>query len=111
MVLVKKKPYTFFMINSRDYALNEYTQSCQVDIPYHGHENFLTHDSVANCVDKVDTVNVITDSQLVFNNIEKHKEGRVDDYVIRNIIEVLETRNRTLMPKLKREIIESLNEL
>ncbi len=105
MVLVKKKPYTFFMINSKANAFNAYTLSCQVDVPYVGHEQFLTHDSSANCVDKVDTVNVIRDSQLAFNRIETHKVGAVESYVLRNIIDVLENTNRTLPNQLKREII------
>lgn len=108
MILVKTKPYTFFMINSKDYTLNSYTLSCQVDVPYQGHEQFLTHDSVANCVDKVDTVSVISESQIVFNHLESHKVGCIESYVMRNIVEVLKTRNKTLTNKLKKEIIETL---
>lgn len=112
MVLVKTKPNTFFMINSKanEYMLNDYMMSCQVDVPYAGHEAFLTHDSVANCVDKVNTASVIPESHVVFNRLDHHRVGRVEDYVLRSITYILEERNKTLPRKLKQEIITALKE-
>lgn len=112
MVLVKTKPNTFFMINStaNAYVLNEYMMTCQVDIPLVGHEQFLMHDSVASCVDKVDTAKIIRESHIVFNRLANHKVGRISDYIIRNITYVLEEKNRTIPKQLKQEIIAALKE-
>jgi hypothetical protein len=111
LILIKTKPYEFFMINS---SINKFIQNspdlyaCQIDVPFDDHKDFLTHDSIANCSDKVDTSAVITDKHVAFNDLSSLKVGRLASYVIEEIIYSLENNNVTLTGKERKEIIASL---
>jgi len=112
LTLAKIKPYRFFIINSE---VNEFIHNsaeslaCQIDIPYEDHRTFLTHDSVADCLNVVDTYSVIADSQVVFNNLYDHRVGRLQDYVISQITYALNHDNVTIKTKDKKVIVEQLN--
>ena len=114
LVLVKTKPNRFFIINSK---INKFIESntsllrCQVDVPYLDHSWFLKHDSIADCSDVIDTHSVINDSQLIFNNLLDYRVGRLAEYVLGNIVEVLINYNTTLKTKDLKVIISSLNEV
>lgn len=81
---------------------------CQIDIPYLDHRAFLTHDSVADCANVVDTSAVISEKAIVFGQLIDHRVGRIADYVIGEIIHSLNEHNQTIKTKLKNEIIASL---
>ncbi|MDE3274333.1 hypothetical protein [Pseudoalteromonas sp. G4] len=110
-ILLKTKPYEFFIINSgiNNYiANNPNLYACQVDVPHEDHKAFLTHDSIADCSDRVDTVAVIHEKQVTFNDLASHKVGRLASYVIEEIIHVVENSNMTLTGKEKKAIISAL---
>ncbi|OEF80046.1 hypothetical protein OA5_12610 [Vibrio cyclitrophicus 1F111] len=111
LILLKTKPYEFFIINSE---INNYISNlpelyaCQVDVPYEDHKSFLTHDSIADCSDRVDTAAVIHEKQVTFNDLANHRVGRLASYVIEEIIHVIEESNLTLTGKEKKVIISAL---
>jgi hypothetical protein len=111
LILVKTKPYEFFIINS---SINKFIQNrphlyaCQIDVPFDDHKGFLTHDSIANCSDKIDTSAVITDKHVAFNDLPSHKVGRLASYVIEGIIYSLENDNVTLTGRDRKAIINAL---
>ena len=111
LILLKTKPYEFFIINSEisNYiANNSNLYACQVDVPYEDHKDFLTHDSIADCSDRVDTSTVIYEKQVTFNDLASHKVGRLKSYVIAEIIHVIEHNNMTLTGKEKKAITSAL---
>ena len=113
LVLAKTQPNRFFVINSQ---INKYMESdssiliCQVDVPHLGHSTFLSHDSIADCSNIIDTHSVINDSQIIFNNLVDFRVGRIADYVVSNIIDNLEEHNKTIKTKERKIIIASLKE-
>ena len=111
LILLKTKPYEFFIINS---AISKFIQSrselyaCQVDVPYEDHKSFLSHDSYAECSGKVDTSAIIKEKDLTFNDLANFKVGRLANYVISQIIHIVENENLTLTGKEKKLIISEL---
>ncbi len=111
LILLKTQPYEFFIINSEINNFITNTPSlyaCQVDIPHEDHKSFLTHDSVADCSDRVDTTAVIHEKQVTFNDLANHRVGRLASYVIEEIIHVIENNNLILTGKEKKTIVSAL---
>lgn len=109
LVLAKIKPNRFFVINTKVSKFIESKPTLlqfQVDVPHADHSTFLTHDSITDCSDIIDTHAVITDSQLVFNNLHDYKVGRLRDYVIENMLAILKV-NTTIKTKELKLILSS----
>lgn len=111
LMIATVEPLQVFIINSEIPEFikrNESLLADQVDIPHKDHQ-FLTHDSVLNCIEVHRAFNIShLKSELVANFSEVYK-GILKPYILRNVVDVVEN-SENLPLKTKKQIIQAIKQ-
>ena len=111
LMIATVEPLQVFIINSEITEFikrNAALLADQVDIPHKDHQ-FLTHDSVLNCIEAHRAFNIShLKNELIANFSEVYK-GELEPYVLRNVVDVV-ANSVNLPTKTKQQIIQAIKQ-